>query len=147
MRSFVFFGIDPLSLRVEAKKTTLMSRYIRQEEIGRGTWGVVYKAIDTFTGTVVAIKELSEEAGLPRQEVALAQKITHVNVCRIGDYVETPDGKRFITMEFVDGGNLRTLLEKSGPVPLGKALSIARQILDGLEELHRNEIVHRDLKP
>ena len=124
-----------------------MSRYLRQEEIGRGSWSVVYKAVDDMNGDVVAIKELIDKAGLPKREIAIGRLITHPNVCRIYDYFVSENGSKCIAMEFVDGGSLRNLMEQSGPMPVEKCLSIARQILDGLEAAHLEKIVHRDLKP
>src|SRR5438105_207236 len=124
-----------------------MTRYIRHEELGRGAWSVVYKAVDRMNGDVVAVKELIEEAGLPKRELATGRQVTHRNVCRIFDYFEGEDGSNCIAMEFVDGGNLRNFMEQSGPAPVEKCLSIARQILDGLEAAHLQKIVHRDLKP
>ena len=124
-----------------------MSRYLRQEEIGRGSWSVVYKAVDDMNGDVVAIKELIDKAGLPKREIAIGRLITHPYVCRIYDYFVSENGSKCIAMEFVDGGSLRNLMEQSGPMPVEKCLSIARQILDGLEAAHLEKIVHRDLKP
>ena len=70
-----------------------MERYSRQEEIGRGAWGVVYKAIDHLTDDVVAIKQLIKRNGFPRHEVALARQVTHKNVVRIYDYFEERYGE------------------------------------------------------
>jgi serine/threonine protein kinase/outer membrane protein assembly factor BamB len=124
-----------------------MLRYIRQEEIGRGAFGVVYRALDTLTGDIVAIKVLTDSAGRPKREIFVSHRIAHPNVCRIFEHFEDEDGFNCIVMEHVDGGNLRTLIKTSAPLPLDRALSIAMQILDGLEALHEAGIVHRDLKP
>src|SRR5258708_156245 len=110
-----------------------MTRYVRQEEIGRGSWSVVYRAVDSETGEVVAIKELINEAGLPKREISLGRKVTHRNVCRIFHGFENEKGSFCIVMEFVDGGNLRDFMKRLGPAPVEKCLAIARQILDGLE--------------
>jgi serine/threonine protein kinase len=110
-------------------------------ELGRGSSGIVYKAIDRVTHDTVAVKQLLPTAVLPPQrEVLLARKITHVNVCRVHDLYRE-EGTTFISMEFVDGECLK------GPLPEPAAIPIAMQICDGLEAAHRQGIVHGDLKP
>jgi len=125
----------------------MSDRYKLQEPIGRGSWSVVYRAVDTLTGDVVAVKELIEDAGYPKREVRIGRQITHKNVCRIYDYSESPSGAKRISMEYVDGGNLRMFMEQSGPVPVETTLRMAGQVLDGLEAAHGLRVVHRDLKP
>lgn len=123
-------------------------RYINQQEIGRGAWGVVYRAEDTVTGRIVALKVLPAGSGIPKTELALGQVITHLYVCRVYDYFQQPDGTNCITMEYVDGGSLRRLIESSPDgIGLEQSIAIARQVLDALEALHSHGIVHRDLKP
>jgi serine/threonine protein kinase len=75
-----------------------MKQYIRQEEIGRGAWSVVYKAFDDITGEVVAIKELIDEAGVPKREVTIGRKVTHRNVCRIHYSFVNENGSQCIVM-------------------------------------------------
>src|SRR5438309_7322954 len=124
-----------------------MAPYIKQEEIGRGSWSTVYKGVDALTGEVVAIKELAKAAGMPKREVELALKITHKNVCRVHALYQEDDEAPFcIAMEYVDGGNLRQSIARSGPLSVETTLSIAMQILDGLEAVHEH-LVHLDLKP
>src|SRR6266436_2745849 len=106
-----------------------MTRYILLEKLGSGSSGVVHKARDTLMGVVVAIKELGKQAGLPKREAALAWRVTHENVCRIHGVFVSETGSICISMEFVDGGNLRDLMEKSGALPVEKCLFIAHQIL------------------
>jgi tetratricopeptide (TPR) repeat protein len=124
-----------------------MSRYELKEEIGRGAWSVVYKAWDTFAQRFVAIKELSADAALPRNEIAFGQEVTNEHVLRIHNFEQTPDGKRWIIMELVEGGNLRGLMQRSGPLSVPESLDIARQVLLGLEAAHAQNVIHRDLKP
>jgi len=109
-------------------------------ELGRGSAGIVYKAIDCETGDTVAVKQLLPGARPPQREVLLARKVTHPNVCRVHDLYRE-DGNVFISMEFVDGECLK------GPLSAGDAIAIAKQICDGLMAAHRQGIVHGDLKP
>jgi serine/threonine protein kinase/Tfp pilus assembly protein PilF len=81
-----------------------------------------------------------------RQELKIARKITHRNVCRMHDLGES-GGVHFITMEYVAGEDLKGLIKRIGQLPPAKALSIARQAAEGLAEAHRLGVVHRDLKP
>ncbi|HJQ96675.1 MAG TPA: protein kinase [Candidatus Polarisedimenticolaceae bacterium] len=114
--------------------------------IGRGATGAVWRAYDRALSETVALK-LLPLGSLARvgREVKLARKISHRNVVRIHDFVETPAGPA-IAMELVDGVPLSSLLGRER-LPLGAALRIARQICDGLAAAHAEGVVHRDLKP
>ncbi len=129
------------------------SRYDVLRLVGRGGMGIVYEAADRETGAKVALKvlkpEIAEQAETIERfkaELLLARKITHKNVCRVYD-MSRFGGIAFIAMEYVDGESLRARLNRAGQVSLAQSMEIARQILDGLEEAHREGIVHRDLKP
>jgi serine/threonine protein kinase len=133
--------------------STFAGRYQIIEELGRGGMGKVYKAYDTEIKDKVALKLLkpgiaSDEKTIERfrSEIRLARKIGHRNVCRMYDLGEER-GTRFITMEYVDGEDLKSTMRRIGRLPVGKAIAIARQICEGLEEAHRLGVVHRDLKP
>jgi serine/threonine protein kinase len=128
-------------------------RYEVIQEIGRGAMGIVYKAIDRDTSATVALKALKsdllkDEHILQRfkNEVILARKITHKNVCRIYDFTRYSGGP-CISMEYVEGETLRSLLNRIGVFSLKSAMEIARQICGGLREAHAQGVVHRDLKP
>ncbi len=128
-------------------------RYRIVHLLGRGGMGEVYRADDLKLDVPVALKVLPEEtAGDPARrdlfinEVRLAIRVTHPNVCRIHDVGEA-DGRLFISMEYVDGETLTSLLRRAGLLPLERAVGIARQICDGLEGAHDQGILHRDLKP
>ena len=121
--------------------------------IGRGGMGEVYRADDLKLGQPIALKFLPaelehDEAFLARfhGEVRTARQIAHPNVCRVYDIVEA-DGRHFLTMEYVDGEDLASLLRRIGQLPEGKALEVARQLCAGLAAIHECGIVHRDLKP
>jgi serine/threonine-protein kinase len=80
------------------------------------------------------------------REVRIARQISHRNVCRVFD-IGDADGLPFLTMEYVDGEDLATLLRRIGRLPSDKALEVARQICAGLAAAHEHGVIHRDLKP
>ncbi len=115
--------------------------------------GEVYRADDLTLGQAVALKFLpetaaSDEAPLERfrNEVRIARRISHPNVCRVYDVGEV-DGQTFFTMEYVDGEDLASLLRRIGRLPNDKAVEIARQLCAGLAAAHAKGVLHRDLKP
>src|SRR5262249_60742133 len=81
-----------------------------------------------------------------KRELVLARQVTHKNVVRIHDLGEL-DGIKYITMPYIHGRDLSTIIRQAGRLPVPRALSIARQILDGLVAAHEAGVVHRDLKP
>ncbi|HET8644087.1 MAG TPA: protein kinase [Vicinamibacteria bacterium] len=130
----------------------LVGRYEVRGLVGRGGMGVVYKAYDRELDEVVAIKLLrmdyarSEELSRRfRTEIKLARRVRHTNVCGIHEYGQ--DGHlRFIVMEYIDGVNLRDLMQAQGPLSPASALDTALQVAEGLKAIHAVGIVHRDLK-
>ena len=115
--------------------------------------GEVYEADDLTLGQVVALKFLpqnltGEESALQHllEEVRIARRISHVNVARVHDIGDV-DGRRFLTMEYVRGEDLRQLLKRIGRLPSEKALEIAHQVCAGLAAAHDEGVLHRDLKP
>ncbi len=129
------------------------NRYRIVTFLGRGGMGSVYRADDLKLGQAVALKFLSAEATkdperLARlyQEVRLAREVTHPNVCRVHDVGEVA-GRHFISMEYVQGEDLESLLHRIGRLPQGKAVDVARQLCAGLAAAHAKGILHRDLKP
>jgi serine/threonine protein kinase/tetratricopeptide (TPR) repeat protein len=133
--------------------STFAGRYQIIEELGKGGMGRVYKVHDFEIKEKVALKLLKPEIASDaktierfRNEIRLARKIAHRNVCRMYDLGEER-GTRFITMEYVDGEDLKSTIRRIGRLPVGKSIAIARQICEGLEEAHRLGVVHRDLKP
>jgi serine/threonine protein kinase/Flp pilus assembly protein TadD len=128
-------------------------RYEIIEELGRGGMGSVYRAEDKKVNEEIALKLINPEIAQDRKiidrfghELKVARQISHRNVCRMYDLGEA-EGTHFITMEYVQGEDLRSLLKRIGRLPEDKALSIAKQVADGLAEAHHLGIVHRDLKP
>jgi serine/threonine-protein kinase len=121
--------------------------------LGRGGMGEVYRAEDLRLGEPVALKFLPEKlvrdgAALARfhREVRTARLITHRNVVRVHDLGEV-DGQPFLSMEYVDGEDLASLLRRIGRLPADKAVELAHQICSGLAAAHERGILHRDLKP
>jgi len=132
----------------------LAGRYEIRKVLGSGGMGVVYRAHDRELAETVAIKTLKPEAvaadenSLERfkQEIRLARRITHRNVVRTHDLGEV-DGMYYITMEYVEGANLKDLIRKRGRLPIGVALTVGKQLCRALEVAHEQGVVHRDIKP
>ena len=136
-----------------ASGSTFAGRYQVIEELGHGGMGRVYKVFDTDIKEKIALKLLHPEVALDREtverfsnELKFARKIGHRNVCRMFDLGKT-EGTTFITMEFVAGEDLKKLIRKTGQLGAGRAVSIAKQVCEGLMEAHHLGVVHRDLKP
>jgi serine/threonine protein kinase/tetratricopeptide (TPR) repeat protein len=129
------------------------ARYEILQLLGEGGMGAVYKALDREVERTVALKLIRPElASNPailarfKQELLTAHQVTHKNVIRIYDIAEA-DGVKFITMEFVEGHDLRRILTDSGKLAPEKAVEIIRQVCLALEAAHGAGIIHRDLKP
>ncbi len=121
--------------------------------LGRGGMGEVYRADDLELSQSVALKFIGRAfAGRPdmlerfRAEVRNARGVSHPNVCRVYDIGEV-DGQTFLSMEYVDGEDLATLLKRIGRLPRAKADEVARQLCAGLAAAHDRGVIHRDLKP
>jgi serine/threonine-protein kinase len=133
--------------------TVIAERYRIIGRLGKGGMGEVYRADDLTLGQPVALKFLPQELADDRArldgflaEVRIARQISHANVCRVYDIQEV-DGQRFISMEYVDGEDLASLLRRIGRYSKDKASEIARQICAGLAGAHDRGVLHRDLKP
>ncbi|HJQ99752.1 MAG TPA: serine/threonine-protein kinase, partial [Candidatus Polarisedimenticolaceae bacterium] len=131
----------------------LAGRYRIIGLLGRGGMGEVYRADDLKLGQAVALKFLpagfeDDPDRLRRflDEVKTARQVSHANVCRIYDAGEA-NGLHFLSMEYVDGEDLASLLRRIGRLPEEKALQIARQLCAGLAASHESGVLHRDLKP
>ncbi|MBI3262129.1 MAG: serine/threonine protein kinase [Acidobacteria bacterium] len=131
----------------------LAGRYRVVGPLGRGGMGDVYRADDLKLGQSVALKFLTARMARDREwlarfhnEVKIARQVSHPNVCRVHDIGEV-DGEPFLSMEYVDGEDLASLLRRIGRLPSDKAVEIARQLAAGLAAAHHNGVLHRDLKP
>ncbi|MBN2198331.1 MAG: protein kinase, partial [Candidatus Aminicenantes bacterium] len=142
-----------LPVKELASGAVFAGRYEVIEELGRGGMGRVYKVLDREVREKLALKLLNPEVAGDdrtierfRNELKLARQISHRHVCRMYD-LGRDEGAYYITMEYVAGEDLKSLIHRIGALPVGKAASVARQVGEGLAEAHRQGIVHRDLKP
>src|SRR6266567_2970563 len=133
--------------------TLLAGRYRIIGLLGRGGMGEVYRASDLTLGQAVALKFLPEGAIEDEQtlerfhgEVRVARLVSHPNVCRVYDIGEV-EGMPYISMEYVDGEDLASLLLRIGRLPSDKAIETARKLCAGLAAAHDRGVIHRDLKP
>ena len=131
----------------------LANRYRIVALLGRGGMGEVYRAHDLTLGQEVALKFLPEAAAHNPavrarfyNEVRIARQVSHANVCRVYDLGEV-DGQLYLSMEYIDGEDLGSLLRRIGRLPSDKAVEIARQLCAGLAASHAKGVLHRDLKP
>jgi serine/threonine protein kinase len=142
------------AVRSDTPLPAFAQRYEVLGEAGRGGMGIVYKARDRETGELVALKVLKPEIAADaaiverfKNELRLARKITHKNVCRIHEFNRAADGSAYISMEFVEGESLRNILKRFGNLSLRAGTRVTQQICAGLHEAHAQGVVHRDLKP
>jgi len=133
--------------------SVLASRYEILERLGAGGMGAVYKAKDREVDRLVAVKvirtELAGDSDILsrfKQELLLARKVTQKNVIRIFD-LGRDSGLRFITMDYIDGQDLRTLLKSQGRLAIEASVEIVQQVCLALVAAHAEGVVHRDLKP
>ena len=140
---------DPLGLTGRT-----ISHFDLGEALGAGGMGVVYRAHDTRLGRVVALKFLFPHYNLDAsakarflREAHAAAALDHPNLCTVHEVGTSDEGWLFLAMALYQGETLRARLTRDGPILLGEALEIARQIAEGLQAAHAAGIVHRDLKP
>lgn len=152
LRAAAAAAAAPVDAAAPASWPQRFGPFVLRREIGRGGMGIVYEAEDTATGEVVALKR-SRGAG-----VHATARERFVSEARLGAAIDDPhcvfvrsggevDGDLFLTMELLPGDNLRRLVERRGPLPVGEARTAILEVCRGLEALHAADIVHRDLKP
>ena len=136
-----------------ARGILFAGRYEIIEELGKGGMGAVYRVEDTKAKEEIALKLIKPEIAADkktierfRNELTTARKIRHKNICGMYDLNEEK-GTHYITMEYVPGEDLKSFLKRSGHLTITKAVSLSKQICEGLSEAHRTGVVHRDLKP
>jgi tetratricopeptide (TPR) repeat protein len=150
----MFFNVTSVNLKAMLEPgVVLAGRYRIDTMLGLGGMGAVYKAEDSVLSRTLAIKvirpDLASDPELLRrfkQEVILARQVSHRNVIRLYDITEA-DGITFITMEYVEGTDLRTYEELNAPVSIGKSIDLITQVVSALQAAHAEDVVHRDLKP
>ena len=149
------FQTETLQVPIQelARGSVLAGRYEIIEELGKGGMGRVYKVFDIDIKEKVALKLLKPEISSDREtierfsnELKFARKIRHKNVCGMYDLGKA-EGTSFITMEYISGEDLKSMIRMTSSLTIGATLSIGKQICDGLAEAHALGIVHRDLKP
>ncbi len=133
--------------------TLFAGRYEVIEELGKGGMGKVYRAEDQKIKAEIALKLIRSDISADKKtierfgnELKMTRMISHPNVCRMFDLGEDK-GTYFITMEYVPGEDLKSLIRMSKRLEVGTAISIAKQVCQGLAEAHRLGVIHRDLKP
>ncbi|GAI86044.1 unnamed protein product, partial [marine sediment metagenome] len=133
--------------------TTFVSRYEVIEELGKGGMGKVYRVFDKKLDEEVALKIIKHEIAYNgdsidrfSNELKFARKVAHRNVCKMYDLGEN-EGTHYITMEYVHGESLMSMIGMMGQLSAAQVIFIAKQVCEGLAEAHRLGVVHRDLKP
>lgn len=141
------------TMKDRSRGAMLAGRYEIIEELGRGGMGNVFRVVDKKLNEEMALKILypviaADEKTIERfkNELKFARKIIHKNVCQMYDFSEE-ERVPYITMEYVPGEDLKSVIRMMGQLSSGRAISIAKQVCQGLEEAHSLGIVHRDLKP
>ncbi len=154
-----FCPADGTALRAQSPDDPLIGRVIAERYhvtalLGEGGMGRVYSAEHVRMGRRSALKVMSPALATTadaitrfNREAANAARINHPNVAAIYDFGETADGLLYIAMEFVEGETLRSLIERTGPLPIARAAHITKGAADALHAAHHLGIIHRDLKP
>ncbi|UCE42612.1 MAG: protein kinase [Candidatus Aminicenantes bacterium] len=143
----------PTPIRELRRGAVFAKRYEIIEELGRGGMGRLYRVLDTKISQEVALKILRPEISRDQQtigrfsnELRLARQVAHKNVCRMYHLGEA-EGTHFIIMEYIPGQDLQSMIKMTKQLSMETAVSIAKQICEGLAEAHRLGVIHRDLKP
>jgi serine/threonine protein kinase len=148
-------GAVLLEIREWEPGKLVRAKYRVLAKVGQGGMGVVYKATHIVFEEVWALKVMATRLAADpkfvrrfRQEAQVTRKLQHINTVRVQDFDQAEDGSPFIVMEFIEGVSLQQLLQAvKGPLPVARALWIARGIAEGLSAAHGLGLVHRDIKP
>lgn len=130
----------------------VLDHFQLEEFVGGGGMGAVFRGCDNKLGRTVAVKVLSRDQNDPetqrrfRNEAQNAARLDHENIARVY-YVGEADGLSYIVFEFIEGTNIRDLVEQNGPLPLGEAISYTLQVCEALRHASARDVVHRDIKP
>jgi serine/threonine protein kinase len=157
----LWFGLGLAAVAIELWRSRrrrcagagVVGPYTLERKVGEGGMGVVYKASHTLLGRPAAIKFLApthagEHAALRfEREVQVTSRLTHPNTISIYDFGRTADGAFYYAMEYVDGLDLQTLVERHGPQPPARVAHLVAQVASALAEAHAAGLIHRDVKP
>jgi serine/threonine protein kinase len=137
-----------------AEGTIVRGKYQILSKVGQGGMASVYKALHVRFKELRALKVMSPElTGDPtfvkrfEQEAIVTRSLQHPNAVRVEDIDEAEDGRPFIVMEYVEGGNLKDVIEQEAPMPVARVCSIVKQVAAALDAAHGLGLVHRDIKP
>ena len=143
----------PVTGDVPAQPGGRIAGYVLEEQIGAGGMAVVFRARDERLGRPVALKllapGLAADAGFRQRfirESRAAAAVDHPNIIPVYEAGEA-DGVLFIAMRYVQGGDVRTLIDRGGPLPAARAWAIISQVAGALDSAHRHGLIHRDVKP
>ena len=132
---------------------TTLGKYELHEQLGKGGFGTVFRATDTSLNRVVALKVLHPQLMVDeefisrfKKEARMLASLDHPNIVAIYELGDV-DGRVFIAMRYLPGGNLQQVISKHGPLSYEKASSILKQVCEGLQASHDLGLVHRDIKP
>jgi tRNA A-37 threonylcarbamoyl transferase component Bud32 len=140
-------------LRREVRRARQLGQYHLDERIASGGMGEVYRAHHAMLRRPTAVKlirgENVGEHALARfeQEAQATARLTHPNTVTVFDFGRTDDGVFYYAMEYLDGTDLQTLVEVTGPMPVGRAVAVMAQVASALAEAHAAGLIHRDIKP
>ncbi|MBK7863833.1 MAG: protein kinase [Archangiaceae bacterium] len=147
-------GHGPAGAKRDALIGTKLGEYVVEERVGIGGMGIVYRAVQPLIGNSVAIKVLrpdviADENDLQRflGEARTVNSIRHRSIISIFGAADTPDGRKYLVMEYLEGESLEARLQREGRLPTADALPILEDVLSALAAAHSANVVHRDLKP
>ncbi len=138
--------------KIKAVQEALCDRYELKGVLGQGGASIVFEALDLRLNTKVAIKVLHDDphgigAARLQREAQTSARLQSPNIARVFNFGQAPDGTAYMVMELVEGKSLDRLIKERGRIEYKEAISIFRQIANGLSLAHKHDVVHRDLKP
>jgi serine/threonine-protein kinase len=139
-------------LRHQVRKAEQLGQYRLEERIGKGGMGEVFRARHAMLRRPTAVKLIHPDTTDPElfqrfeREVRQTSRLSHPNTISIFDYGRTPEGVFYYAMEYLDGADLREIIEKTGPMPPARVIHILTQVCGALREAHGVGLVHRDIK-